>query len=165
MKILLVRHGIAMDRAEWSGADAERPLTDKGREKMKENVKGMKRMGIETDWILTSPYRRTYDTAQIIAKEFKKTEALKISRSLQPDGDPQKLMKHLAMHFKAWESLTLVGHEPYLSKLTSVLIGGNNLSMDFKKGGVAILFADSLSYSACARLEAFLPPRTLRHSG
>jgi phosphohistidine phosphatase len=162
MNIYLLRHAIAMDRLTWKKSDAERPLTDEGRKKMMQAAKGMKKAGITFDWILTSPHRRAFDTAQIVANAYKAEKKLRLSRSLMPDGDPKLLMRHLALDFRSWESVLLVGHEPYLSKLISVLIGGTDVNLNFKKGGLCLLTADTLAYEACATLEWLLTPKLLK---
>jgi phosphohistidine phosphatase len=162
MNLYLLRHAIALDRTEWKKADEERPLTDKGRKKMVQAAEGMKSLGVEFDWILTSPYRRAHDTALIIADVYKAQKKLRLSRPLTPDGDPKTLMRHLALDFRAWETVLLVGHEPYLSKLMGMLIGGADVKIDFKKGGLCLLAADSLAYGACATLEWLVPPKLLR---
>lgn len=162
MKLYVLRHAIALDQTEWRKADAERPLTEKGRKRMIEAAKGIKALDLSFDWILTSPYRRAYDTARIVAKTLKAEKKLKVSRSLASDGDPKTLMRHLALDYRAWESVLLVGHEPYLSRLIGVLIGGPEARMDFKKGGLCLLNAESLAYDRCATLEWFLTPKILR---
>jgi phosphohistidine phosphatase SixA len=79
-----------------------------------------------------------------------------------PEGDPKTLMRHLALDFRSWESLLLVGHEPYLSKLTGVLVADQSVAMDLKKGGLCQLQAASLTYGRCATLQALYPPKALR---
>ena len=71
-------------------------------------------------------------------------------------------MRHLALNFRSWESILLVGHEPYLSQLISVLIGGEKMRVDFKKGGLCGLSADSLAYGKCATLEWLMTLKILR---
>ena len=163
MNLYLLRHAIALDKTDWSKSDAERPLTDKGRKKMAEAAKGMKRLGVAFDWMLTSPHRRAYDTAQIVAKEYKAEKKLRLSRSLMPDGDPKALMRHLALDFRAWETVLLVGHEPYLSKLIAVLIGGADAQFRLQKGRPVLSGRRrTLTYGRCATLEWLIPPKILR---
>ena len=162
MILYVLRHAIARERTDWKGADADRPLTEKGRKKMKEAAEGMRRLGVEFNWILTSPYRRAYDTAHIVAKTYRAQKRLKLSRSLTPDADPKSLIRRLALDFRSWETLLLVGHEPYLSQLVSVLIAGQPVALDFKKGGLCQLQAAALTYGRCATLEAWYPPKALR---
>lgn len=163
MKIYLIRHALALDRSEWHKADAERPLTDDGVKKMKKAAKGLRNMGFTFSWILTSPVRRAHDTALIVADEFKARQKLRILRSLAPDGDTKALVRHLALDFRSWESVLLIGHEPYLSNLISTLIGGESkLEVDFKKGALCKLSSDSLTFGRCATLEWLVPPKILR---
>jgi phosphohistidine phosphatase len=163
MILYVLRHAIAMERSEWHKADSERPLTKEGIRKMEKAAKGMKRLGLEFDWILTSPYRRAYDTAQIVADAFKSRKKIKIVKNLASDGDPERLTKHLALDYLSSSNLVIVGHEPYLSQLVSVWIGAERaLSIDFKKGGLIKLSADSLRYGRCATLEWMLTPKLMR---
>src|SRR4029077_14144980 len=99
------------------------PLTPDGLRKMRKIARGMKRLKLSFDWILTSPYRRAYDTSQIVAETFKARKKLRVLKSLASDGDPERLMHHIALDYLSRDKLLLVGHEPYLSRLISVLIG------------------------------------------
>lgn len=162
MKLLILRHAIAVERPEWKGSDAERPLTDKGRHKMKAAAEGMKSFGLTFDWILSSPFRRAFDTAEIVTKIYKCPKKLRTTRTLAPEGDPKTLVRHLALDFKAWETVMLVGHEPYLSNLIGTLLAGSPVAMDFKKGGLCLLKADALTLGPCATLEWMLTPKLLR---
>src|SRR5438552_545120 len=147
MTLYFLRHAIALDRAMWHAKDSDRPLTPEGRQKIRKAAKGMKRLKLGFDWILTSPYKRAYDTAKIVAKTLKAKKKLKVVKDLASSGDPQRLMRHLAQDYLSKEKLLLVGHEPYLSRLVSVLIGAEKpLALDFKKGGLCKLAADSLTY-------------------
>ena len=130
---------------------------------MKKAARGMRRLDLKIDWILTSPYRRAYDTAMIAAKELNLKNKLKITRSLAMDGDPKALVRHLALNFRTWESIILVGHEPYLSQLISVLTSGSKqVALNLDKAGLAKLSADSLNYDNCATLEWLLTPKILK---
>jgi len=163
MNLYFLRHAIALEKTRWRRADSERPLTEDGIRKMKKVAKGIRQLDLELEWILTSPFRRAYDTARIVAKELKVHKKLKISRSLTTDGDPKTLMRHLALDYRSWESVLLVGHEPYLTSLIGTLIGGiNGIAFDLKKGGLCKLTAESLTYGRCATLEWFIPPKILR---
>jgi len=164
MNLYFLRHGIAMDKGEWKGPDSDRPLTKEGIRKMKKASKGLRHLDLKIDWILTSPLRRAYDTALIVAKELKLKKKLRIWKSLAPDGDPKILTRHLALDFRTWESVILVGHEPYLSGLISVLVGGQGKpGLVLEKGGLARLSADSIAYDKCTRLEWLLTPKILKN--
>jgi len=161
--LYFLRHAIAMDKGEWKGADSDRPLTKEGSRKMKKAAKGIRRLDLKIDWILTSPYRRTYDTAIIAAKELKLKNKVKVSRSLAADGDPKTFVRHLAQNFRTWESVLLVGHEPYFTGLINVLIAGQGkVKLVLDKGGLAKLIADTPVFDKCARLEWLLTPKILK---
>ncbi len=162
MTLYFLRHGIAADQAEWGGPDSDRPLTKEGIHKMKKSAKGMRRLKMTFDWILTSPYRRAYETAEIVAEEFNAKEKLKITKTLAVGGDPEALVRHLARDYRTWESIMAVGHEPYLSRLIATLSGGPAASIAMDKGGLVKLTADTLTYGACATLEWLLTTKILK---
>jgi len=97
-----------MDKGEWKGPDSDRPLTKEGLRKMKKAAKGMHHLNLKIDLILTSPFRRAYDTAVTVAKELKLKKKLRIIKSLAVDGDPKALVRYLALGFRSWESVLLV---------------------------------------------------------
>jgi len=163
MNLYFLRHGIAADKTEWKGSDSDRPLTKDGIRKMKKAAKGIRNLDLKLDWILTSPYRRAYETAEIAAKALKLRKKLRVFKSLAPDGDAKTLVRHLALNFRSWESVMMVGHEPYLSSLISVFLSGKAGSgMELEKGGLAKLSADSLAYDQCAHLDWLLTPKILK---
>ena len=163
MNLYFLRHAIAAEKTEWHGSDDNRPLTKEGLRKMKKAAKGMRRMGLEVDWILTSPTKRAYDTAMIAAKELKAMKVVKVTRLLAVDGDPKALTRRLALDFRSRDSVMIVGHEPYLSRLISTLIAGEaKVDLEMGKGGLAKLTADSLTDGPCATLEWLLPAKLLK---
>jgi phosphohistidine phosphatase len=162
MILYLLRHANAMDKNSWDRSDFSRPLTKEGVMKMKKVAKIIRRLGLDLDGIITSPYRRAYDTAMIFAKRLKLKKHLKISRFLSPDGDPRALIRRLRERSLSLDNVLLVGHDPYLSRLLGVLIAGDcNAGLTMAKGGLAKLTTDSLAYGKCATLEWLLTPKIL----
>src|ERR1700733_5815370 len=163
MNLYILRHAIALDHSEWKKADSDRPLSEDGIRKMKKAAKGIRRMGLQLDWILTSPFRRAYDTAQIVAKEFKLEDKLKVTKMLAVGGDSKALVRHLGLNFRSWESVLLVGHQPSLGQLIGTLVTDNqDLDLEFDKGSLAKLSSDSLTYGRCACLEWVLTAKILK---
>ena len=71
MNLYIIRHAIAVNEGtDGYESDSERPLTDKGRKKMREIAKGLRNLGVEFDLILSSPYVRARETAEILADVF-----------------------------------------------------------------------------------------------
>ena len=164
MNIYLLRHGIAMVRNDLDVEnDSERPLTPKGKRQLRQIAAAMKKMGLRFDLILSSPYLRAKQTAEIVAESLKLTKRLKYSDALAPDGSPKILIQQLTESKSAPENILLVGHEPYLSCLISLLTtGGLDLMMDFKKGGLCKLEIEKLSCDRCATLAWLLTPRQMK---
>ena len=68
MNLYLLRHGIAAERgAGQSAGDADRPLTTKGRRKLRRAAAAMRTMQLSFDVILSSPLVRARQTAELIA--------------------------------------------------------------------------------------------------
>lgn len=163
MEIYILRHGIAapQDRIRYPD-DSRRPLTKEGRRKMRAIARAMKKMNLDLDLILSSPYVRASQTAEIAAKALGE-ELLKYSEHLRSGGNPRALVKELNQLPASQSRIVLVGHEPYLSKFISTLVTGSAtaLSMTLKKGGLCKLSVERLKDGHCATLEWLLTPRQL----
>lgn len=163
MNLYLIRHAIAEEEAP-SGEDSQRELTDKGAKKMRLIAKGLRTLGIEFDLILSSPYLRAMQTAEILSEVFKKKKFV-LSNHLMPAGDPNLLIAEINEKHTV-DSLAIVGHEPYLSTLVSLLTAdGAPVEMTFKKGGVCYLSTDDLHHTHKATLEWLLTPGVLVEIG
>src|SRR5215471_9197640 len=126
MEIYLLRHGLAVERgAQDYNSDAERPLTDEGERKLRDIALAMRKMELEFDLILSSPYTRARQTAEIVADGLKARKQLEYSDALTPDGSMRELIEFLNRRKPKPDSILLVGHEPYLSGLVSLLVSGN----------------------------------------
>jgi phosphohistidine phosphatase len=122
----------------------------------------MKKMDLRFDLILFSPFLRATQTAEIIAESLKLKKQPGLSDALTPDGNPKALIRQLNELKPVPENVLLVGHEPYLSCLISLLTTGRvDLMMDFKKGGLCKLEAEYLLYGRCAKLVWLLTPRQM----
>ncbi len=165
MMLYIVRHAIAapIPPEGPDSDDSQRPLTAKGRTKMFRIAQGLKELGASIDLILTSPYLRATQTARILAKKFELgKDKILPTEALSPAGQFGDLVSEINAKCQGLESLALVGHEPYLSRLASLLISGDsNLSMTLKKGGVCCLSIDKLQAGRCATLEWLLTPAQL----
>jgi len=159
MKLYLVRHAIAENRSPDNEDDSLRPLTEKGKEKLERIASGLGKLGVEPDLIVSSPYVRASQTASILAKTLKYKEELIYSDSLVPMGEPDDMIGEINEKYSV-DELMLVGHEPSMSMLASVLLAGDpNISINFKKGGVCCLSADDLHYDRKATLEWLITPK------
>jgi phosphohistidine phosphatase len=163
MNLYILRHAIAEERdPEKYPDDSKRPLTDKGEKRMHQIAGGMLALGIELDVILSSSYTRAKRTAEIVAEHFDDASKLKFTKHLET-GNPEKLIDEINKLGKI-ENVLLVGHEPDLSDLISVLLlGDSRLPLTMKKGGLCKLTAGNLKYGQCASLEWLVPPGVATH--
>jgi len=164
MMLSLLRHGIAVARGSSGDEDdAERSLTAKGERRMRRSAEGMLALGLTYDLILSSPYLRARQTADIVAQTLKTAEGIHLSDTLTPAGSPRQLLVALHTDYRERQEVLLVGHEPYLSRLISTLLtGGPNLSVVMKKGGLCTLDVETLRFGRCASLVSLLTPSQLR---
>ena len=66
-ELYLIRHALAEERGDKWPDDSRRPLTAGGIAKMKKTARGLARLDIRLDVILTSPLVRTRQTADIVS--------------------------------------------------------------------------------------------------
>lgn len=155
--IYFLRHGLAAERDEWTGDDALRPLTGKGKKNMGRTAETISELGVKLDIILTSPLVRSHQTAEIIAGEMDLVERLKLDDRLSP-GFSLPALSELIKDYPDAEEIMLVGHEPDFSLTISDLIGGGRVVC--KKGGLArvdVIFIEPLQ----GELVWLLQPRVL----
>jgi phosphohistidine phosphatase len=159
--LFILRHGIAVIRGNASyPLDSDRPLTTKGLKRMRRIAKGMRRMKIGFDVVLTSPYRRALETAFVIGREYGAGESIQTSQALRPEVLPEEVIRSLQEKYSPCRRLLLVGHEPQLSALISTLTsGGAGARPLLKKGGLCKLEVEKLQMGKCATLLWLLTPR------
>ena len=121
MDLFILRHGEAGKRIAPGHNDARRPLTVAGEEEITEIAEALERIGIRFDIILTSPLKRAYQTADIVAKEFKAQKKMQKLQELSPEGNRSDLYEKLSS-FKEGTSILVVGHNPYLSEMVSEMM-------------------------------------------
>lgn len=146
MNLYLIRHAIAEEQHS-SGDDSQRALTDKGRKKMRQIAKGLRILGVEFDAILSSPYLRARETAEILNNVFKMRTQVVNNNNLMPGGDPGQLLAEIKEKYSV-DDLAIVGHEPFLSRLIGLLTAqGSLVNVEMKKGGVCRLYTDDLHHA------------------
>lgn len=162
MKIYLIRHSNAVDPGTPDYEDdSARPLTEKGREKMRGIASALKALGVVPDRIVSSPYLRARETAEILARGLKYKSELVFSDTLVPMGNAASIIGEINEKFSV-DELALVGHEPCFSALVGALTASApGIEMDLKKGGVCCLSADDLKVERKAVLEWLLTPKIL----
>lgn len=160
--LYLVRHAIAAERGPDYPDDSRRPLTPKGADRFRESVAGLVMIDVELDEILTSPYVRARQTAELLAEGFVKPPKITNVHALA-EGQPLDVIDTLARYAKR-KRLAIVGHAPGIGDVAARLLG-HRKTLDFKKGGVACIQVEALPLPRPGTLVWFMPPRILRLLG
>ena len=164
MLLYLVRHGIAMDREDPNcPPDTERPLTPRGMKRTHAAALGMLALKVKPDAVLTSPWLRAAQTAEIFC-EVIGFSSKKIIRSdaLKGTSSPAELLRELSK-LKVKEVICF-GHEPHLHLVIGQILRTSARITELKKAGVACLELERISPPQ-GQLIALYPPSTLRLLG
>jgi phosphohistidine phosphatase len=137
--IYIMRHGLAGQFGDYED-DSQRPLTQAGQLKTAQVAQRLLSLGVQLDLILTSPYCRATQTAEILHQHYPNAQ-LEVVPDLQPGGDFQPLIDRLNQREQPGY-LAIVGHEPDLSAAAERLIWGEVRSrIILKKSGIIRLDA------------------------
>ena len=145
-QIYFLRHAIAAERGNPKYKDDSlRPLTGAGQRKMRLAALGMKRLKLKFDTVISSPYVRARQTAEIVTQILPiKSKNIYFTKNLLPPASIKKLLKELRTLFPESESVLCVGHEPHLTEMIAELLGCTSpLAIDFKKGGLCCLILEN----------------------
>ena len=139
MILYILRHGIA-EVAAADGDDGARKLTAKGRDKMRDVAEGLREFGYKFDAILTSPLARATETAEIVAAAYANTPPPQVLPALATGVSAPEAGAALRA-FAKHKHVMIVGHEPQLSSLASLLLTGahDSVRINLKKGACMAL--------------------------
>jgi phosphohistidine phosphatase len=161
MLLYLIRHGIAVDREDPNcPPDTERPLTPKGIKRSQAAALGLRELGVQPNSVLTSPWLRASQTAEVFCKvlgypagKIIRTDALK-GTSAPPDllRELQSIKGKVVLCF---------GHEPHLHLVISHILHTSTKITELKKAGLALLELQRGGPTQ-GRLLALYPASTLR---
>jgi phosphohistidine phosphatase len=161
MLLLLVRHADASSRDsdKWPD-DTLRPLTDKGRKTQAKVTKALGQLGLLPELILTSPWLRAAQTAEILQQGLGLPSPPAPCLALAADPDLNALGAALGPPRGEKAVVALVGHSPWMEELVGLLLTGaaRGLAVDFPKSGVMGIDADRIGPRAGA-LRFFLRPK------
>jgi phosphohistidine phosphatase len=163
-RLYLIRHAIAHERGDKWPDDTRRPLTQQGIARMRVTAQGLVALRVRLDAVITSPFTRAQQTAEIVAKAFESKPPIMVMPALAPGGSAARVAEALASQHKAHE-IALVGHEPDLGELASWFLGARH-PLPFKKGGICCIHFDEWPPAAKqGALQWVATPRMLRGLG
>jgi phosphohistidine phosphatase len=160
--VYLVRHAFAAhaDPDRWPD-DSLRPVTPKGAERFRVEARGLQRVAPDVDVVLASRFARAWQTAELLHEaagwpEPESCPELEAGRASAPAVD--------VLRRRPERTIALVGHEPHLSRLASLLCTGDEerLDLELKKGGVVLLSVDDAVEPGEATLRWAAAPKLLR---
>jgi phosphohistidine phosphatase len=156
MQIYLLRHGIAED-APAGHSDSERALTSEGKEKLRKVLKRARAAGVELSLMLSSPYRRAVETADVAADVLGYKGKILRTRALLPETSPYNTWEEVRA-FKDETAILLASHEPLMSSLTAFLLNSPALVVDMKKAALVRVDCERLSNQPHGILKWMLAP-------
>lgn len=161
MLLYLVRHGIAVNRDDPNApADAERHLTPKGIAKTREAARGLRALGIMPRAILSSPYLRALQTAEITCEELDlPLGKLRRVPALLPEAGAEELFRELKK--VQAEEVICFGHAPNMDHVIAYAVGAAHPVTVLKKAGVACVEMASAG-ARSGTLQWVLTPKILR---
>ena len=157
MDIYLLRHGIAED-GRAGQPDSDRALTAEGKKKLRGILRTASAAGLRPSLILTSPYKRALQTAELAAEILEYRGELIRTRALEPGSRPEAVWDEIRAH-KDEQDVLLAGHEPLFSALAAFLLGTPDFHVDFKKGGLLCLEIDRFVAAPRGVLKWYLTPK------
>jgi phosphohistidine phosphatase len=153
MDLYLVQHGEAKPEAE----DPERSLTDRGADTVRRMASWAAQVGVRVDQIRHSGKRRSEQTAALLAERLSPAEGVIAVEGLNPNDDVRPVAEALRAEH---ESLMLVGHLPFLSRLASLLVAGNPEGgiVRIRQAGIVCLSQEGGKWA----VNCVMPPELLR---
>ena len=162
MELYLVRHAIAEQRdlERWPD-DSRRPLTAAGIERFRIVARGLRRLGIEVEAVLSSAYLRAWETAELLTAEAEWPKPEECA-ALEPTTPRTACLD--ALRNRPESALALVGHQPLLSELAVLLLAGDEspMRLELKKGGVLCLRFTAAPEAAAGALRWSVEPQDSR---
>jgi len=152
MKVYLVRHG----KANPAEIDPAKGLSDEGKADIIRLAESIKHLDIRVKEIIHSGKARAEQTAMLIASAIHSANDMKAKSGMKPDDPVERIGVEITTQ---GDDLMLVGHLPFMAKLSSYLLTGNpeRCHLEFAAGGMACLEYDKGQWS----LEWFISPEML----
>jgi phosphohistidine phosphatase SixA len=150
VRVVLLRHGIAQDRADPAcPPDPLRKLTDEGKRKTRKVCRALfEHLDVKPTRILSSTLVRAQETAIIAADEMElETKDIVSTEALLPEAPPYAIFHALFAFHETDEEILVAGHAPNLDLVLALAItGGRAAVTKLKKAGAACLVLDDLPH-------------------
>lgn len=161
MKVYIMRHGdAATTREAGVTSDAERPLTDLGRQEVALMARVLERLGVEPDLILASPLVRAQQTARIVSEHFGSRTDVTTTVELAPGGSLAGVLAQILRQGRPAETV-ITGHMPGVGMLAGYLLwNAREAAIGFRTAGICrIDLPDDNPAPGYGNLRWLIPPR------
>lgn len=129
MELYLLRHSLAED-CSATGRDSDRVLTPEGIARLQRVLELARDAGSRPSLILSSPYARAKQTAEIAARTLDYSGKVLQSRAFAPDSSPFRAWEEIRVH-DGEASLLVAAHEPLLSSTVAWFAGSTREMIRF----------------------------------
>jgi phosphohistidine phosphatase len=138
MNLYIIRHADAGNRDDWTGDDADRPLTDLGHKQARALGEALRHRGISFGAVVSSPMLRAKQTAEGVLGAWSNGSGPRLCDYLaQGEMRRRRLTKMLTG--TGSENVAIVGHDPDLPTYLAWLIGAKAGTVTLEKAGVALV--------------------------
>jgi phosphohistidine phosphatase len=158
MEIYLMQHGPALPKDQ----DPEEGLSPEGKERIRSSARAIKKMGVSFDAVLSSPKKRSKETAAIVAEEVgfpldRIVETTRVKAMTPPEETAQALSE-----LSGAERVLIAGHLPSVAEVASFLLTeGSKAAVQFEMGGCCCIEVEELPTHS-GRLRWYLTPAQLK---
>jgi len=158
MEIYLMQHGPALPKEQ----DPEEGLSPDGKDRILASAQALKKLGVCFDAILSSPKKRSKETAAIVAQELgfakeKIIETKKVKAMTPPDETIQALAE-----LSGAKRVLVAGHLPSVAEIASFLLTeGSKAAVQFEMAGCCRIDVEQLPTHE-GRLRWYLTPDLLK---
>jgi len=141
MEIYLMQHGPALPKDQ----DPDEGLNPEGEARIHASGQALKKMGLAFDTILSSPKKRSKQTAAIVAEEVgfpleKIVETKRVKAMTPPEETVQTLFE-----LPGAERVLIAGHLPSVAEVASFLLTeGSKAAVQFEMGGCCRIDVEEL---------------------
>ena len=134
MKLFLVQHA----KAASKDVNPERSLTEAGQRDIRKVSAFIKPLNLSVDCLWHSGKKRAEQTAEVLGEVVEVRKEMVAREGLSPNDDVAALRDEI---ISGGKDIMIVGHQPFMGKLASLLLTGSELSgtLAFKQGGIVCL--------------------------
>ncbi len=140
MQIYLVQHGKSRPKEE----DPRKSLTSEGEDEVGRIAQTAGAYNVQTRIIIHSGKKRAAQTAEIMSDFLKPAQGIETWENLNPMDDALPWAEKIEGH----DRIMLVGHLPFLERLTNFLVAGDpeNRVIKFQNGAIICLEKEDQSW-------------------